>query len=155
MAKGWKKANSDTSHPSYWVWNQMIQRCCNPSNRAYDRYGGRGITVCDKWKSWKGFFEDMGDPPDGLTLDRIDNSKGYYKENCQWATPTEQNENRRNTRRITFRGKTQSLKAWSRELGIGYLTLYSRIVRDGWSEEEAFVTPVDTSKRNRLAGGAS
>ncbi len=81
--------------PEYQSWNCMIQRCTNPKRTYYHYYGGRGITVCDRWKVFTNFLEDMGARPVGTSLDRIDPNKGYYKENCRWATPTEQASNRR------------------------------------------------------------
>lgn len=91
----------------YSVWSDMIQRCTNPSNEFYKDYGERGINVCPRWKnSFLLFHEDMGDrPSDDHTLDRMDNSMGYFKENCRWVTNTEQQRNKRNNRRIEFSGK--------------------------------------------------
>lgn len=79
---------------TYTRWNAMIQRCANPNDKMYHRYGGRGITVCDRWLQFEAFLGDMGEAPDGLCLDRIDNDKGYYKENCRWTTWTVNNNNR-------------------------------------------------------------
>ena len=76
------------------AWNDMIQRCTNPKKPKYKNYGGRGITVCDKWKTFLGFLEDMGICPDGLSLERQDTNKGYDKQNCMWATQTRQQLNR-------------------------------------------------------------
>lgn len=77
------------------VWHAMIQRCENPNHAAYARYGGRGIKVCERWHKFENFYEDMGDRPEGLTLERRNNEKGYYPENCYWATQKEQSNNRR------------------------------------------------------------
>jgi hypothetical protein len=82
----------------YRIWDSMIRRCHSKSHHAYSNYGGRGISVCDKWKSFEGFYEDMGNKPIGLTLERIDNSLGYNKDNCKWASMTDQSRNRRSTK---------------------------------------------------------
>lgn len=79
----------------YEVWTNMLKRCNNPKSSYYYNYGGRGITVCEKWLKFVGFFEDMGSLPKGLTLERRNNDKGYYKENCYWADYTTQSRNQR------------------------------------------------------------
>ena len=87
-----------TRTKEYRIWDAMVRRCHNPNHHAFASYGGRGITVCDKWRTFEGFFEDMGFKPAGMSLDRIDNDKGYSKENCRWATATDQARNRRATK---------------------------------------------------------
>lgn len=80
---------------TYYTWSNMIQRCSNTKHARYKDYGGRGITVCEKWKKWSGFFEDMGRRPEGFEIERVDNNKGYCKENCIWATQQTNAQNRR------------------------------------------------------------
>jgi hypothetical protein len=82
--------------PTYECWHSMIQRCCNPNDHAAQWYSERGISVCDRWRdSFEAFLADMGERPEGLTLDRIDNNKGYEPGNCRWATWSQQSRNRR------------------------------------------------------------
>lgn len=84
--------------PTYSTWCGMLQRCYNPNSSAYKWYGAKGITVCKEWREdFVSFFQDMGERPSEMTLDRIDSSKGYFKENCRWTTMLEQQNNRTNT----------------------------------------------------------
>ncbi len=92
---------------TYHIWQQMIQRCYNPSDISYGNYGGRGITVCSKWLTFDNFFEDMGEKPHNRSIDRIDNDEGYNRFNCQWATPKQEAQNRRATCYVTHNSKTQ------------------------------------------------
>lgn len=112
----------------YDVWCAMKQRCYNPNSQFYYLYGGRGIAVCQEWRdSFLAFTKAMGPRPAGYTLDRIDNDKGYYPENCRWATPAEQVDNRRNT--VKFEGMT--LRQWAESLGINPVALKSLAYRRG------------------------
>lgn len=107
----------------------MIQRCTNPNSTYFPRYGGRGITVCHEWRTRNNFKEwalSHGYRND-LTIDRIDNDKGYSPDNCRWVTPSQNCCNRSTTHFVTAFGKRQSLMEWSRELNISYNTLKKRV----------------------------
>lgn len=131
----------------YRVWRSMISRCTNPNVPAYDRYGGRGIAVCDRWHDFANFYADMGDPPSPQhTLERIDNDGDYSPDNCRWATRTHQARNRASNHRITFRGKTRTLAGWAEETGINRSTILDRLHR-GWSVERALTTPPRKMRR--------
>jgi len=86
--------------PTYIAWRNMRSRCTNPSHAGWRNYGGRGITVCPKWDSYDQFFKDMGPKPSGLTLERLDTSKGYRPGNCAWVTMRDNLNNRRNTAKV-------------------------------------------------------
>lgn len=136
----------------YQAWKGMRSRCTNPNNEHADCYIGRGISYCERWEIFENFLADMGEPKDSsMSLDRIDNSKGYSKDNCRWASKVVQANNKRNNVLYTFRGKTQGLEAWSKELGIARLTLYNRITR-GASVDEAFSTPLTEVKEYEYEG---
>lgn len=140
-----KKVNGQPPHrhghasahsPEYLVWCGMHNRCRCPSNRAWSRYGGAGIRVCNEWNSFLQFLADMGDRPEGTSLDRIDSAGPYSKENCRWATAEEQARNKVTTRVETAFGRTQTLAEWQKETGIGHATLSSRM-KAGRTMEEA------------------
>ena len=124
-------------HPMYDVWSSMKDRCYSESHVHYDRYGGRGIYVCDRWlNSIENFIEDMFPSyTKGLQLDRKDNDGIYELSNCKWSTITEQAINRSSTVYLTARGETMCIKEWSVKLGINYSTIRQRVVA-GYSEEE-------------------
>lgn len=126
----------------YRRWSGMIQRCTNPKSDQWEHYGGRGIRVCERWLSFEAFHADMGDPPAGTTLDRIDVDGNYEPGNCRWATAAEQARNRRTSTLLTHAGKTQSISDWSDETGINRQSIRSRILNLGWSVERALTTPV-------------
>lgn len=132
--------------PTYKVWVAIKQRCCNPTEDAYRNYGARGIGMCIRWHdSFEAFLEDMGERPDGHSIDRIDNNKGYFKKNCRWATRVQQNRNTRRNIFVTLGGKTMTLVQWSEETGINYATLWHRI--HFWNDvERALTQPVDKGK---------
>lgn len=122
---------------AYHSWASMLKRCHNPKSADYRNYGERGITVCPRWRdSFSGFLEDMGNPPDGCSIDRIDNDGPYSRENCRWATRADQNRNTRRNHRITSNGRTQTLAEWARELGVHHTTILRRL-RQGQTPEQA------------------
>jgi hypothetical protein len=113
--------------PIYKSWSNMKTRCTNPKYNQYHRYGGRNISYCKKWETFKGFYEDMGESYiKGSQLDRIDNDANYSKENCKWSTPIEQANNRHTNKFITYQGKTQTIEQWVRELGLKSSTVRQR-----------------------------
>lgn len=118
-----------TSHSAYGVWHSMVQRCTEPTHPAWKNYGGRGITVCERWRhDFGAFWADMGPSyQKGLDLDRKDNEKGYSPENCRWVTRTINCRNRRNTRHVTFWGREMTVKELSEKSGIKYTTLLYRL----------------------------
>jgi len=128
------------AHPrEYNSFRAMRDRCYRENNAMYYLYGGRGITVCDRWRyDFPQFFVDMGERPEGLTLERVDNEAGYNPENCIWATTTKQMVNRRNTVLITYEGKTRTLKAWGVRFGVNYHTLHTRLRLHNMQPPELF-----------------
>lgn len=126
-----------------------MSRCYNPKDIRYPNYGGRGITVCERWHTLENFLADMGKRPPGLTLDRLDNDGNYELSNCEWRTNRDQANNKRNNKLLTLHGKTQTRAQWSRKLGIAAGTIGQRLA-SGWSVERALTTPV---ARSGTAGG--
>jgi hypothetical protein len=121
--------------PEWEAWHAMRQRCLNPKNKGWKRYGGRGISVCPKWAIFELFLEDMGKRPVGMTLERIDNSKGYYPDNCRWATPKEQSHNRRNNKPLTARGKTMLQVDWAKKLGYANSSVLNNALKTATLEQ--------------------
>lgn len=113
--------------PTYLTWRSMHIRCCGSDKDHYQAYAAKGISVCERWNSFENFLADMGERPEGCTIDRIDSSKGYEPANCRWATKKEQSQNRSCTRWIEFEGRTQTLSDWATEIGISVSGLKDRI----------------------------
>lgn len=113
--------------PEYRAWEAMRQRCLNPNNPKYPRYGGRGIKVCPRWRSFIGFLADMGKRPSAQhSLDRKDNDGNYEPDNCRWATRLEQDLNTSRSRLVTYEGRTQHLFDWADELSLNRTVVISR-----------------------------
>jgi hypothetical protein len=121
----------------YRTWLNMRERCGNPNNNQYHRYGGRGIGICARWDLFQNFLADMGEPPSALhSIERKRSDEDYSPDNCRWATATEQANNRSTNRYLSYLGRTQTLAQWGRELEVDPKTIYNRL-RYGWSDEEA------------------
>jgi len=137
------KTHGKTQTKEYYTWITMKQRCCNPNNRKYKDYGGRGIKVCDRWlHSFENFYKDMGEAPKGYSIDRIDVNGDYCLKNCRWADVETQSNNKRNSIKITYMGITGSLNFWSSITGISKDTLYARLHVWKWSAEKIITTPI-------------
>lgn len=133
-----------------WIWSDMKRRCYNPERRGYSRYGGRGISVCDRWLVGDGtktgfecFLEDMGPrPSNDYTLDRKDNDLGYSLDNCRWATREDQSYNKRDTFKFTVFGEEFTLKSAEERFGINASALYQRLTTHGMAPEDAVTKPL-------------
>lgn len=132
-----------TRKATYSTWYSMKRRCFCPTEPSYKHYGGRGITVCKRWaESFEAFLEDMGERPDGMSIDRINNDGNYEPGNCRWATPQQQRINQRNTVHwLEFNGKSMPLRYWASEIGMKEECLLGRL-RRGMDVAAAIVTPV-------------
>lgn len=136
----------------YRIYTSMLRRCYDEGCPQFCDYGGRGIEVCERWRTgFEAFYADMGDRPEDKSLDRIDNDGPYSPENCRWATRSEQANNRRDSKWVEYRGKTQTLRQWANELTLDYDLVKYRINR-GWTPDEAFTLPLHSrplSSRSR------
>jgi hypothetical protein len=128
--------------PEYHSWASMLTRCTNHKSSHYADYGGRGITVCDRWvESFDNFLADMGPRPAGMTLERRRVNEGYSADNCEWATIKRQSNNKRDNTFLEYAGKRQTVAEWSEETGLAYNTIIARIHRLKWLAEKALTTP--------------
>jgi len=132
---------------TYKIWGLMLHRCNNKNSPEYKYYGARNIRVCKEWYKFENFFNDMSECPEGLSIDRINNNGNYEPGNCKWSTPAEQAVNKRNNHLLTYKGKTQTMGQWERELSFTKDLLSKRIGR-GWTIERAFETRPQI-KRNK------
>jgi hypothetical protein len=131
---------------TYKRWTSMKHRCFNPNDANYKHYGGRGITVCERWLDFRNFLADMGEAPEGMWIDRIDNDKGYEPGNCKWVTPKEQLRNRRNNYMVEVEGVTKCLSEWAEYLGVDVKMLDARIRKYGWDPQKAVMEPKHATK---------
>lgn len=140
-----------TNTTEFNIWSGMRKRCRLVTDKYYPRYGGKGIDMADAWyDSFERFYEDMGARPGGCSIDRIDNSKGYSKENCRWASPKQQNRNRNSNHLLTFRGESKCISEWAEQTGIRKDTLRRRICVYGWEVEKALTTNVGEYENDLL-----
>lgn len=117
----------------------MRGRCERPEDKDFAKYGGRGIQVCAEWsESFIAFYRDMGPRPAGTSIERIDNEGHYCKENCRWATPTEQTRNRRNALNVEIEGETKPLTEWCKQTGVNYFTAHRKLRREGKTPKQVF-----------------
>ena len=130
------RSHSMSKSSEYHSWCSINGRCANLMDKAYPQYGGRGITVCERWRKFEAFYADMGPRPVGTSIDRINNDGPYSPENCRWASRTQQARNTRRNINVTLDGKIVCLKEASQILGLPYGTVSAR-VRRGWTPERA------------------
>lgn len=132
----------------YTIWENINQRCSNPNNTNYIRYGNKGVDICKEWRCSKNFYEwaISNGYKDGLQIDRIDNSKGYSPDNCRWVTTKEQERNKTVVIKVTYKGIIKPLVSLAEDLGISPRLVYRRI-KDGWSVEDAFEKPYRYRKK--------
>ena len=121
---------------AYRIWVGMHHRCADVTGEKAHLYAKKGITVCERWGDFDAFLADMGEPDEGMSIDRIDGNRGYEPANCRWATSKEQANNTTQNRRLTYNGKTQTVTQWAEEIGVKQNTLLYRI-RRGWSLDRA------------------
>lgn len=153
------QAKGSGKTPVYRAWISMRRRCRNPRRENYRFYGGRGITICQGWNSFRSFFDSMGHPPLGTTLDRKDNNGGYYcgecpeclankrEKNCRWATRKEQMRNTQRNHFVTIDDETLTIAEWAERAGTPYYVVMNRLYKYGWSARDALFMPVRPNPR--------
>lgn len=145
----YKPTHGMTDSTEYEIWSSMKKRCNNPNNAAFKNYGGRGIKVCERWGKFENFLADMGPRPAGMSIDRIDNNKGYSPDNCRWADSISQSNNRRNVKTYTASNVTGKFGELCAHFAMPIATVRARL-KAGWDVEKAFTEPVDISKGRHL-----
>ena len=147
---------ADPKHPLFGVWNNMHQRCGNPNHPRYDHYGGRGITVCERWRNFPAFLADMGARPSPKhSIEREDNNRGYEPDNCCWATKVEQQRNMRCNIMIEYNGEIKCLPEWADITGISKSTLSTRYYRGKRGADIFFGTRKNSPPPKNMTGGVS
>lgn len=147
-ARGFQPIHGMTDTPTFKRWSSMLARCYKSSDISYPNYGGRGISVCDRWRtSFQAFYDDMGPAPNGRQLDRIDNDGNYEPGNCRWATLEQQGNNRRTNRLLTYEGQRMTLAQWNKAQGFPKNVLHKRLAA-GWTLARALETPLRRDSRH-------
>lgn len=137
---GHRRTHGMSKTREYEIWTQMLQRCDNPRSKSFESYGGRGISVCDRWRDFAVFYADMGRKPLRASLDRIDNDGNYSPENCRWATPSQQGRNKRNNSGVLMGGRVVTWSELAERSVVSAQLLRSRVVKYGWNVDEAMTT---------------
>lgn len=152
-----RTTHGKSNTPEYTSWLSMKQRCLNPKAISYQYYGGRGITICERWlENFENFLEDMGEKPsEDLSIHRIDNDGNYCKENCRWATNEEQANVTSKNKIVDYDGKTKTYSQWQKEIGGCRSVITNRVNRYGWTQEEAVSTPVKNKEKIITFNGKS
>lgn len=134
-------AKRGEQHPLFKTWVEMRYRCEKPHKDNYKHYGGRGIKVCERWQNFANFVADMGERPEGATLDRIDHDGNYSPENCRWASAIQQMNNMRTNRLLTIDGEQMTMADAARKWGLSTGTVWNRL-KLGWTESDAVKRPL-------------
>lgn len=149
-----RKTHGRSRSPIYGIWCKMRDRCENPKNKDYPKWGGRGISVCARWKKFENFLSDMGERPERMTIERLDNDGDYEPSNCKWASRKEQAWNTSRNRYFEINGESLILSEWARRLGTSTDTIDFRL-KAGWPIEKALTYPVAIKRRrSRFASGS-
>lgn len=142
--------HGNTQSRLYRIWAGMKYRCSTNHSPLYENYKSRGIIVCKRWShSFEAFLSDMGKPPTAFhSIDRVDNNRGYYPDNCRWSTMVEQSNNTRRNRMLTLNGQRHTISQWSKITGICYSTLLKRL-HSGWTVNSTLCSPIQKCKRHK------
>lgn len=127
------RTHGKTGTRTYSCYKNILTRCFSVKGKSFSYYGAKGITICDRWLKFENFLADMGECPDGLTIERLRNDLGYSRRNCEWASRLTQGRNRASVRKIHHNGEVKTCREWAEFLGIKGHTLYMRLHRNGWN----------------------
>jgi hypothetical protein len=142
--------HGETDTPTWKSWKSMLDRCDLKAHKSYADYGGRGITICDAWRTYENFRSDMGERPYGMTLGRVDNSGNYEPSNCHWETYRQQARNRRSSRIIAHDGIVATLSEWSERTGLTGGTIWKRL-NSGWPVDQSLMLKAKKQHNSRCS----